>query len=156
MEVRKSDTCHGSPTRVLRRNSMRTVMGVCISLASVVVLLSPPLQGGVPLKSNKKEPTRTRYNSDTTAAELLTPPIQLSDLPLRRMRYMMLAYLEAAKSVLAKQHGAVIVKNGNVVARGHNRETCSTQRARFSRHAEEDALRNCPPHHLRDADLYVV
>eukprot|EP00466_Bigelowiella_natans_P016459 jgi/Bigna1/132831/aug1.19_g7539 len=82
--------------------------------------------------------------------------VSLSDLPPRQIGFMMMAYGEAAKSPLHNQHGAVIVKNGEVIAKGHNRIPCFTQKASYTRHAEEVALRSCPPHQLRDADLYVV
>jgi len=121
------------------------------------VLMRSLLAGGeVAFVATRKlrEPRRTDYPD--LDADIVNQIVSLSDLPPRQISFMMMAYGEAAKSPLHNQHGAVIVKNGEVIAKGHNRIPCFTQKASYTRHAEEVALRSCPPHQLRDADLYVV
>jgi len=63
---------------------------------------------------------------------------------------------QAAKSPMGFRHGAVIVKKGNIVARGYNRYVLTCVYSRLTIHAEVDAIGNCSPHDLYGATLYVV
>lgn len=67
---------------------------------------------------------------------------------------------EGAKSQMTHRHGCVIVYDGNIIARGHNKHVqCNSTTREFSTHAEVDAIRNASrkcrrllPH----CELYVV
>jgi len=66
------------------------------------------------------------------------------------------AMKQAVKSSMGFKHGAVIVKKGNIVARGYNRYIMTCMYSRISIHAEIDAIGNCSPQDLYGSTLYVV
>lgn len=64
----------------------------------------------------------------------------------------------AEKSTMLQRHGAVIVKNGNIIAEGYNHHT-SILCHQWSVHSEVAALMNLRPKHrksLGDAIMLVV
>ena len=77
--------------------------------------------------------------------------------------YICEAMIEAKKSDVRCKHGCVIVKNGKIIAKGHNRhrgydkygKALVNQSATI--HAEADAINSCGnKNKLCNADLYVV
>ena len=78
-------------------------------------------------------------------------------------KYVISAMEEALKSDCRCKHGAIIVKNGKIIARGHNKERgydehgATFPNKKITRHAEQNALLSCQDKkELRDADMYVV
>jgi len=61
-----------------------------------------------------------------------------------REEYILEAISQALKSPLLRKHGAIVIKDNRVIARGFNRyiEACSieSKRRKLSIHAEKDAL----------------
>mmetsp|Transcript_39282 Transcript_39282/g.65868 ORF Transcript_39282/g.65868 Transcript_39282/m.65868 type:complete len:265 (+) Transcript_39282:106-900(+) len=83
--------------------------------------------------------------------------VTLSDLPSSKQHFMLMAAEEASKSVLREKHGCIIVRGGEIVARGHNKHVMQISKGKVSCHAEKDAILRCRKKiYLRDADLYVV
>jgi len=83
--------------------------------------------------------------------------VTLSDLPSSKQHFMLMAAEEASKSVLREKHGCIIVRGGEIVARGYNKHVMQVSKGKVSCHAEKDAILRCRKKiHLRDADLYVV
>lgn len=67
------------------------------------------------------------------------------------------AKYEAYKSNMRCKHGAVVVKNGNVISRGFNKQIVNCKNYKISIHAEVDAISNCyPKTRLNNAVLFVV
>jgi len=67
----------------------------------------------------------------------------------------------ARRSSLGWKHGAVVVKNGEIIGEGTNYGYTSPLRGHYSLHAEVDAIFNAvkrvkDKRKLRGADLYVV
>ena len=86
----------------------------------------------------------------------------------KHLKFIDEAQMCAERSVLRTKHGSVLVKNGKIISVGYNRfhtdslvfdskllnsrRTCT----RVTRHAEEDALRNCDTRLMNGAILYVI
>jgi deoxycytidylate deaminase len=86
----------------------------------------------------------------------------------KHLKYIEEARLCAERSVLRTKHGSVLVKNSKIISVGYNRfhsdssvfddDLMNSRRScrRVSRHAEEDALRNCDTRQMNGAILYVI
>jgi deoxycytidylate deaminase len=62
----------------------------------------------------------------------------------------------AMKSTMTHKHGAIIVKNDDIIAEGHNHHFIHMCH-KFSIHAEVDAMRKAKKiHNLYECELYVV
>lgn len=93
---------------------------------------------------------------------------ELDNVHSRRRKFIQCARHCAEKSDMRSKHGCVIVKGGKVISHGFNyyyTESCiydkkligsSRKNVRLSRHAEEDALRNCDRRLMKGATLYVI
>ena len=78
-----------------------------------------------------------------------------------QQQYIDLAIEEATKSTMNHRHGAVIVKEGNVLATAYNYNFSNKQRhshSMRSRHAEAEAIIHCKLRNisLKGADIFVV
>lgn len=78
----------------------------------------------------------------------------------RRREYLQIAGEIALKSSMRSKHGAVLVKNGEIIAEGYNYDyNQDTYHGHYSVHAEVNVLlqaRNKKILDLSDTDLYVV
>lgn len=93
---------------------------------------------------------------------------ELSNTHNRRRKFIQYARHCAEKSNMRSKHGCVIVKGGKIISYGFNYYYADTSiydkklinstrnNVRLSRHAEEDALRNCDRRIMKGATLYVI
>ena len=77
-----------------------------------------------------------------------------------RKTYILSAMEEALRSTMRSKHGAIIVKNGKIIAKGHNYEIHNPHRgfsSKYSVHAEIAAMNRVGNRRkLKSADIYVV
>ena len=68
------------------------------------------------------------------------------------------AAIEATKSPMGVQHGAVLVRRNRIVARGHNRysRSCHNPTMKISIHAEISAIDNYRFNNYKNLTMYVV
>lgn len=78
---------------------------------------------------------------------------------IRMKCYLDKAAKEGIKSCMAHKHGCVIVYDGIVIAKGHNKWRKDSDKENYSVHAEVDAIRRAGKKYkylLPRSDLYVV
>lgn len=77
-----------------------------------------------------------------------------------KQSYIKVAMEEALKSRLTSKHGAIIINQGKIIGKGHNRYSYTPHRGfagRLSLHAEIDALNNVGRRQkLNGAIMYVI
>lgn len=71
--------------------------------------------------------------------------------------YIINAARQAEKSPMSCKHGAVIVKNGKIISKGHNINYSKMKHGKYSLHAEVSAIVNCYNKELlKGSKMYVV